>query len=100
MELTNRKTMAATALEFKKKGVRIIKVKLGKDGKTDLQRVQMIRKAVGDSIRFRIDANQGWDFETAKELLVKLGDYDIEFCEQPMRQWNDFRYLRSVKFHP
>jgi len=82
-------TMAATALEFKNKGVRIIKIKLGKDGTTDLLRVQKIREAVGDSIQLRIDANQGWDFETAKEVLVKMGTYRIEFCEQPMRNWND-----------
>ena len=81
--------MAKTALAFKNKGVRIIKVKLGKDGKTDIRRVQMIRDAVGDSIKIRIDANQGWDFETAKDVLVKLGDCRIEFCEQPLRQWND-----------
>jgi len=73
--------MAAAALDYKNKGVRIIKIKLGKDGKTDLLRVQKIREAVGDSILLRLDANQGWDFETAKELLVKMGSLDIEFCE-------------------
>jgi L-alanine-DL-glutamate epimerase-like enolase superfamily enzyme len=81
--------MAAKATEFKNMGVRIIKIKLGRDGGTDLLRVQKIREAVGDSIRLRLDANQGWDFETAKELLVKMGAYNIEFCEQPMRQYHD-----------
>ncbi len=75
--------MAARAVEFKNNGVRIIKIKLGRDGKTDIRTVQMIREAVGNSIRLRIDANQGWDFETAREILVKLGDCDIDFCEQP-----------------
>lgn len=92
--------MAATALEFKNKGVRIIKIKLGKDGETDLLRVQRIREAVGDSIRLRIDANQGWDYETAKDVLVKMGEYDIEFCEQPMRQWNDYRLPELRKISP
>jgi len=81
--------MAATAIDFKNKGVSIIKIKLGTDGETDLRRVQLIRKAVGDSIRLRIDANQGWDFQTASDVLIKLGDQKIEFCEQPMRRWND-----------
>jgi L-alanine-DL-glutamate epimerase-like enolase superfamily enzyme len=81
--------MAAKAVEFKTRGVRIIKIKLGKDAKTDCLRVQKIREAVGDSIRLRLDANQGWDFETSKEVLVKMGAWDIEFCEQPMRQFND-----------
>jgi L-alanine-DL-glutamate epimerase-like enolase superfamily enzyme len=92
--------MAATAIEFKNKGVRIIKIKLGKDGVTDIKRVQQIRAAVGDSIQLRIDANQGWDFETAKEVLVKLGDCHIEFCEQPMRQWNDHLLPALRKISP
>ena len=81
--------MAETASEFKKKGVRIIKIKLGKDSSKDLERVQKIRQAVGDQILLRTDANQGWDFETAANLLSKMGEYNIEFCEQPMRHWND-----------
>jgi L-alanine-DL-glutamate epimerase-like enolase superfamily enzyme len=81
--------MAAKAVEFKNHGVRIIKVKLGKEGNTDLIRIQKIRAAVGESVKLRIDANQGWDYETAKDILVKMADCDIEFCEQPMRQWND-----------
>src|SRR5450755_1762853 len=93
-------TMAAKALEFKKKGVRIIKIKLGKDGRTDLLRVQKIREAVGGSIRLRLDANQGWDFELATELLVKMGAYEIEFCEQPMRQWNDHHLPALRKISP
>jgi L-alanine-DL-glutamate epimerase-like enolase superfamily enzyme len=92
--------MAAKAVEFKNNGVRIIKIKLGKDGKTDLKRVQKIRAAVGDSIKLRIDANQGWDFETAKDVLVKMGNCNIEFCEQPMRQWNDHLLPALRKISP
>jgi L-alanine-DL-glutamate epimerase-like enolase superfamily enzyme len=92
--------MAAKAVEFKNKGVRIIKIKLGKDGKTDLIRIQKIRAAVGDSIKLRIDANQGWDFETASDVLVKMGDCDIEFCEQPLRHWNDHLLPELRKISP
>lgn len=92
--------MAAKAVKFKNKGVGIIKIKLGKDGKTDLRRVEMIRTAVGDSIRLRIDANQGWNFETAKEVLLKMGAFDIEFCEQPMRHWNDHLLPALRKISP
>jgi L-alanine-DL-glutamate epimerase-like enolase superfamily enzyme len=92
--------MASKAMEFKNNGVRIIKIKLGKDGKTDLIRVQKIRDAVGGSIKLRIDANQGWDFETARDVLVKMGDCDIEFCEQPLRQWNDHLLPALRKISP
>ncbi len=93
-------TMAAQAVEFKKNGFRILKVKLGKDGATDPLRIQKIREAVGDDIRLRIDANQGWDFETAKTALARMADANIEFCEQPMRQWNDHRLPELRKVSP
>lgn len=92
--------MAETAIGFRDKGVRIIKVKLGKDGPTDILRVRLIREAVGPSLQIRIDANQGWDFDTAKDVLAKIAGYDISFCEQPMRQWNDWRLPELRKISP
>jgi L-Ala-D/L-Glu epimerase len=93
-------TMAVKALEFKNKEFRILKIKLGELGKKDLLRIQLIRKAVGDSTQLRIDANQGWDFETAKETLIQMGIYNIEFCEQPMRHWNDYRLPELRRISP
>jgi o-succinylbenzoate synthase len=83
--------MAAKAIRFKDNGVRIIKVKLGKDGTEDLERIRQIRAAIGEEIFLRIDANQGWDFDTAVHTLQQMAKYGIQFCEQPMRHWNDDR---------
>lgn len=81
--------MAEQALAFKAKGVNIIKVKLGKYPATDVERIRHIRQSIGGDIRLRIDANQGWSYEEALKILSALAHYDIEFCEQPMRKWND-----------
>ena len=51
--------------------------------------MKQIRNAVGDGIILRIDANQGWDFETSLNVLKEIEKYNIQFCEQPMRTWND-----------
>lgn len=76
--------MADTAKRFIDNGVKIIKIKLGKDGAEDVERVRMIRHAVGHDIVLRIDANQGWDYPTALKTLHALSPFRIEFCEQPM----------------
>jgi L-alanine-DL-glutamate epimerase-like enolase superfamily enzyme len=94
--------MAKTATKFIADGVRIIKIKLGKNGPEDVERVRRIRDAVGPDITLRIDANQGWDFETALQTLLAMGPLNIQFCEQPMRYWNDhhlpvLRQLSPVK---
>lgn len=81
--------MAAKAIDFIARGVRIIKVKLGKDAQEDVERIRRIREAVGPKTGLRIDANQGWSYEDALFALTQLGQYNIEFCEQPMRHWND-----------
>lgn len=82
-------SMADTAMEFKKRGVQMIKVKLGKEVFTDIQRIKLIREVIGSDIILRIDANQGWSYEDAVTALTALETYDIQFCEQPMRKWND-----------
>ncbi len=81
--------MAATAIEFIKNGVKTIKIKLGKNHKEDVERVKLIRQAVGSDIKLRVDANQGWNYEEALYALTHIAPFDIQFCEQPMRQWND-----------
>jgi L-alanine-DL-glutamate epimerase-like enolase superfamily enzyme len=92
--------MAAQAAAFVKNGASILKVKLGKDVKTDIERIRAIRLAVGAGIIIRTDANQGWRFEDAKTALVELGNYNIEFCEQPMRTTEDEKLPELIACSP
>lgn len=94
--------MAQKARNFKQSGAAILKVKLGKDARQDVERIKQIREAIGAEMKIRIDANQGWSFDDAVYALQAMGKYDIEFCEQPMRTWyNDklpeLRRLSPVK---
>jgi L-alanine-DL-glutamate epimerase-like enolase superfamily enzyme len=81
--------MVESAIDFVERGVRMIKVKLGKDAKQDIERIRLIREAIGQGYILRIDANQGWSYEDAVMALNAMAPYDIQFCEQPMRRWND-----------
>lgn len=81
--------MASTASQFKSNGVKTIKVKLGKNGEEDVERIKLIRQAVGQDIALRIDANQGWSFETAVRTLNAIEEFDIQFCEQPLHHHYD-----------
>lgn len=81
--------MAEKALVLKNEGAFALKVKLGKTPQEDIARIKAIRRAVGFDIPIRIDANQGWTYEGAVEALQGLEAYKIQFCEQPMRSYND-----------
>ena len=83
------KNMAMHAIDFVKEGVKIIKVKLGKDPIQDVERIKEIRVAIGMETKLRIDANQGWAPENALKVLEALAPYEIQFCEQPMHKYYD-----------
>ncbi len=93
-------TMAAQAKAFVEKGATILKIKLGKEVSTDVARIKAIRENIGNKTKIRIDANQGWSVEDATNALTQLGQYNIEFCEQPMRTYNDEHLPGLVKTSP
>jgi L-Ala-D/L-Glu epimerase len=87
--------MAADAVKIKENGFQVIKVKLGGVGLEDVARIQAIRNMTGQDIPLRIDANQGWDVETAIATLRALEPYNIQHCEEPIARW-DFMSLSKV----
>lgn len=96
VSLDNAEKMATDALKIKNKGYPSIKVKLGESKKKDVERIKMIREAVGYDIPVRIDANQGWSVKEAIATLKALDEYDVEHCEEPIPKW-DFMRLKKVK---
>jgi L-alanine-DL-glutamate epimerase-like enolase superfamily enzyme len=87
VSISNPEKMAADALLIKERGFRYIKVKLGKNGLSDIERITAIRKAIGNEIPLRIDANQGWGKDEAIETLNGLSAFNIQFCEEPVPRW-------------
>ncbi len=90
--------MAKKAKEHVSSGFNIIKTKVGIDVETDVARVKAIREAVGDGIKIRLDANQGWSPKEAVEVINRLNEYDIELVEQPVPRF-DFDGLVYVRNH-
>lgn len=94
--------MAEKAKVLHDSGAIALKVKLGKRPQDDIGRIRAIRQAVGFDIPIRIDANQGWTYAEAVEALQGLEALKIQFCEQPMRSYNDhlLAQLRSETIVP
>ena len=90
--------MAARAKEHVDAGFNVIKTKVGTDIASDIARVKAIRESVGDDVKIRLDANQGWKAKEAVELLARLNEYDIELVEQPVPRY-DFEGLKYVTDH-
>lgn len=86
------------AQKYIEQGVRILKIKIGTDPHKDVELLKKIRQTVGDEIRIRIDANQGYTVKQAIRVLRAVENLDIEFCEQPVH-WRDIDGLREVRMH-
>ena len=68
----------------------------GQDIDDDVCRVAAVRDAMGPSARIRVDANGGWDVDTARDVLGRLTAYGIEYAEQPCATVEELRDLRVV----
>ena len=60
-------------------GYEVYKIKVGGPG--DLERLRAVRAET--AARLRIDGNEGWTLETARELTPELIALGVEFVEQP-----------------
>jgi o-succinylbenzoate synthase len=90
------KEMAKDALKAVKNGFKTLKVKVGINPQEDLERIKLIREAVGDKTEIRIDANQGWTVPQALAVLRKLKKFKIQFVEQPVKD-KDINGLVKIK---
>lgn len=76
---------AASALTAVERGFRTIKLKVGyQEAAEDLRRVISVRKAVGEGIKIRLDANGAWTPGWAIDVLKRMAPCDIECIEQPV----------------
>jgi L-alanine-DL-glutamate epimerase-like enolase superfamily enzyme len=71
---------------------RILKMKMGLPG--DMALLDRVIARSGKTIR--VDANEGWDVETAIQMCGELKDKGVEFVEQPIHH-EDEDDLRTLK---
>lgn len=78
-------------------GFGTLKLKVGGARHTeDLERLRVLRDAVGPDVRIRVDANQAWSVDEAIEALRALAIYHLEYAEQPVAA-DDIEGLARVR---
>lgn len=76
--------MADAARRHVANGFKALKVKIGQDAAIDLERLRLIRDAVGPGIQIRVDANEGYDTDHAVDVARALAGLGVELFEQPV----------------
>lgn len=76
--------LAAAAASRVAEGFSVLKVKVGTDASTDLDRIRAVCKAVPATIR--LDANQGWTAREAVRIIngISAEGLPVELVEQPV----------------
>lgn len=92
--------MVKEAVERVGEGFRILKIKCGIEPEKDIAVLKEIRKAVGDRIDLRIDANQGYDKETALYVLNEMQKVNLTEAEQPLLFWDVHGMAEVNKLSP
>lgn len=98
VSVNNPEEMGDDAASYIDQGFNVLKVKVGKDDiMTDISRIKEIRRRVGNKVKIRLDANQGWQAKDAVRAIRKMEDslLDIELVEQPVPA-DDIEGLKQV----
>jgi muconate cycloisomerase len=66
-------------------GVKTIKVKTGLDPERDVAVVRELRRRLGDEVRIRVDANEGYrSVQEAVKTTRRQEEFGLMLCEQPV----------------
>ena len=77
------KKLQRLCLEAKDNGFEYVKLKVGKDLKDDMRRLEIARTTLGSDIKIMIDANQVWEVDQAIKWMKSLAEFDPYFIEEP-----------------
>jgi len=71
----------------------------GATPEVDLERLQVAIQVGGPGFRLMVDANQGYDLQQTIRFvrLAQNAGIDLEWFEEPVRWYNDKRWLRDVR---
>jgi L-alanine-DL-glutamate epimerase-like enolase superfamily enzyme len=77
-------------------GFRAVKMKIGRDAKTDIQRVRVAREAIGEEVRLFVDANGAYTCKQALEQAYRFAEYGVSWFEEPVSS-DDLEGLRLIR---
>ena len=81
--------VAAEGVKLVAAGFNCLKLKVGaQTAEEDIETVGALREAVGPGIKILIDANGGWHYNQALNILKKVEKYDLFEAEQPVPWWD------------
>jgi L-alanine-DL-glutamate epimerase-like enolase superfamily enzyme len=88
--------VVANARRMLEQGVSAFKVKIGMNRELDLQNLAELRQLIGPDRLLMADVNQGWDLETAMEIMPLLEPFRLNWLEEPLMA-DDVECLKTLQ---
>ena len=77
--------LLVNAAASRERGIGGIKLKVGQpDRKLDIQRVEAVRRHLGDRVALMVDANQQWSRPTAQRMCRVFEPFNLVWIEEPL----------------
>ena len=81
--------LAKEAIKVLKAGYHSVRFKVAALSEAeDIANLKAVREAVGEDTRVTVDANAGWHYYQALEVLKKMEKYHLGYAEQPLPWWD------------
>lgn len=82
--------LLVNAAASRERGIGGIKLKVGQpDGRLDIQRVEAVRKHLGDDAPLMVDANQQWSRPAAQRMCRTLEQFNLVWIEEPLDAYDN-----------
>lgn len=79
-----------------REGFRAVKMKIGRDPSTDLERVRAARQAIGPRVRLFVDANGAYTRKQALYQAHRFREFDVSWFEEPVSS-DDLEGLHLIR---
>jgi len=79
-----------------KQGMSMVKMKIGRDAKADVERVGAAREAIGKGVDLFVDANGAYSREQALAQTKDFSEFNVTWFEEPVSS-DDLEGLRSIR---
>ena len=83
--LSNKTSIMQMCRLIKKMRINKLKLKMGRDFATNIERLETVSSVFGDDYDLKIDINGAWDHELAFKHVSLIKKYKVKVVEQPMR---------------
>lgn len=88
--------LAAQLGDWADGGIRAVKMKVGREPASDVHRVEIARRAIGDSVSLFVDANGAYGRKQALQLAGAFADSGVAWFEEPVSS-DDLEGLRLIR---